>query len=81
LSQKAKIFAEFFGKKNKKSVPGWIVLERMRVPGVLQRFGITYLIVTSTAFLFSGRNSKKEAVSQLWRAGVNSPVSRRGDFG
>ena len=31
---------------------GWIDLEKLRVPGVLQRFGITYLIVATTGVIF-----------------------------
>jgi hypothetical protein len=44
---------------------GWIDLEKLRVPGVLQRFAITYFIVASTAFLFSKQadNGKEEKVS------------------
>ena len=38
----------------------------MRIPGVLQRFGITYLIVTSTAFIFSRpEDYKAEVVMSL----------------
>ena len=31
---------------------GWIDLSKLRVPGVLQRFGITYFIVATTGVLF-----------------------------
>ena len=31
---------------------GWIDLEKLRVPGVLQRFAITYLIVATTGVIF-----------------------------
>jgi hypothetical protein len=51
---------------------GWIILEKMRVPGVLQRFAITYLIVASSAFLFSQQGdeeNKKEEKVRNFNAG------------
>ena len=31
---------------------GWIDLEKLRIPGVLQRFSITYFVVASTGIVF-----------------------------
>ena len=42
---------------------GWIDLSKLRVPGVLQRFGISYWIVASTAAIFAkeqDENNDKE---------------------
>lgn len=35
------------------SLGGWIELARYRIPGVLQRFGICYLVVSTVALIFS----------------------------
>ncbi|XP_064105494.1 heparan-alpha-glucosaminide N-acetyltransferase-like [Macrobrachium nipponense] len=35
------------------SLGGWVELARYRIPGVLQRFGICYLVVSTVALIFS----------------------------
>ena len=35
------------------NVTGWINLTKLRVPGVLQRFGVSYFVVGTTAVLFA----------------------------
>lgn len=39
---------------------GWINLEKLRIPGVLQRFAITYFVVASTGVIFSNSSERKE---------------------
>jgi len=46
-----------------KFIIGFIILEKMRIPGVLQRFAITYLIVASTGLLFTSNASNEKQVS------------------
>jgi len=38
---------------------GWITLSKLRVPGVLQRFGICYFVVSLVGFCFSRANPPK----------------------
>jgi len=52
---------------------GWITLSRLRIPGVLQRFGICYFVVSLVGFCFSrssgGKTEKAGVVAdlvQLW---------------
>lgn len=47
---------------------GWIDLEKLRVPGVLQRFGITYFIVATTGVIFMESFEPKLAESSKWNA-------------
>ena len=42
---------------------GWINLGMLRVPGVLQRFGISYFIVASTAMIFKASSTPRPFVS------------------
>ena len=37
---------------------GWIDLDKLRIPGVLQRFAITYFVVATTGLLFMDCNMK-----------------------
>ena len=47
---------------------GWIDLEKLRVPGVLQRFGITYFIVATTGVIFMESFEPKLAENSKWNA-------------
>ena len=42
---------------------GWINLGRLRIPGVLQRFGISYFVVASTGMIFKASFEQKKFVS------------------
>ena len=42
---------------------GWINLGRLRIPGVLQRFGISYFVVASTGMIFKSSFEQKKFVS------------------
>jgi len=44
---------------------GWIDLAKLRIPGVLQRFAITYFVVATTGLLFMDCNMKVQADSKL----------------
>ena len=44
---------------------GWIDLAKLRIPGVLQRFAITYFVVATTSLLFMDCNFK---VSVSWES-------------
>ena len=50
---------------------GWINLGKLRVPGVLQRFGISYFVVASTAMIFKASSSPRSLCS--WTIEVLSP--------
>lgn len=56
-----------FRKNGPKSplILGWINLEVLRIPGVLQRFAITYFVVASTSVLFM--NSTKESDTKIFQ--------------
>ena len=41
---------------------GWINLGKLRVPGVLQRFGISYFFVASTGMIFKASSIPKPFV-------------------
>ena len=42
---------------------GWINLGRLRIPGVLQRFGISYFVVASTGMIFKASFEQTKFVS------------------
>ena len=41
-------------------VSGWINLDRVRIPGVLQRFAISYLVVAGTAAIVARLTAKED---------------------
>lgn len=55
LSKVLLFFLELF-------LEGWINLEKLRVPGVLQRFSITYFVVATTGLVFMPASEDKKEV-------------------
>ena len=47
------------------SLGGWTYLDKYRIPGVLQRFGISYLVTATVALLFARDPSKQYKVNNI----------------
>ena len=45
---------------------GWINLSKLRVPGVLQRFGVSYFFVASTGMIFKASSTPKPFVRKYY---------------